>query len=93
MKSTRLFKILALSMMIHFCGVSVYSYDNDTIVMESESDAEGEAEDSKKEHKIIAIHISFSNVDEDIFQQSILDLDDYWKVPHMEISNPPPEWI
>lgn len=78
-------------MMIHFCGVAVCNYDKDTIVMESESDTEGEKEDSKKEDKIISSSICFSCVSETDLQLDGFDKDGHWKVPHLEISNPPPE--
>lgn len=93
MKKIGLIKVMAILIGLHFCGVSVYSYDNDSIIIESESDADSESKDSKKEHKLISLHISYPTT-----QNLVKKKDDFvshsdWTTPHIEIASPPPDLI
>lgn len=61
--------------------------------MESESDTDSEVEDNKKESKIISNSINFPDVLKTHFRLNRSDARADWTVPHLEISNPPPELI
>jgi hypothetical protein len=89
----RVFRIIAFLMGLHFCGVSVYTHEKDSIAIESESDTDSEGEDSKKEHKLLNIHSSFEEFQ--ILQKKgeVLFTQSTWNVPHIEISSPPPELV
>ncbi len=91
MKQVRIVKIIAVLMSLHFGGVTIYTYNNDSIVIETESDSDSESEDSNKEQKLFSLHTGHSEISiverkpDSFFAQS------KWNVPHIEISSPPPD--
>lgn len=78
-------------MSLHFGGVTVYTYGNDTIVIETDSETDSETEDAKKESKLISLYQINSGIESIENKRQVVLVHSSWNMPIMEVTSPPPD--
>lgn len=86
-----IFRIVGICMALHFCAVSTYSFVNESIAIEAESDTDEENKDNKKEQKITTIHLTYQKIQNLKTNRNFDETNLNWIPPHIEISSPPPK--